>query len=166
MDDFEYNGNFSSKTREISTKRAIMFLSFLILSFVNCIAQEKFKTLMEYNIKGISINDKLVCPVNGFDYGTIDYGIYKDRGFYFAIQMDNAVFGESITILETIDHESFNNSAGKGMNCTLKDLDNINSETSKGRFIENKEDGIIYLFITTKIKGKEATITYIITSKK
>lgn len=135
-------------------------------SFVNNVTQtDNFKTLMMYDIKGISVNNTLICPLNGFNHGVVDYGTYKQRGFYFAIRLDNAALGEGIVILETIDFEPLNDSKIKGMNCTLKEIGKNNNETFKGRFIENKEDGMIYLFITTKVEGQDTTMTYFMIPK-
>lgn len=132
----------------------------------NSSVDNKFKTLMRYDIKGISVNNNLVCPLNGFNHGTIDYGIYKQRGFYFAIKFDNAVFGEGITILETVDFKNFNNANNKGMEFTLKEISGMDNDVCTGYFMETKEEGIIYLSITKEVEGKEITMMYIMIPQK
>ena len=39
--------------------------------------------------------------------GKIDYGVYKQRGYYFAITMNNAAFGEGITIFVKVKRFMF-----------------------------------------------------------
>lgn len=118
-----------------------------------------FKSLMKYDVKGISINGKLICPLNGFTYGTLDYGIYKQRGFYFALTNDNAVLGNNMMLFETVSFENFDDEKGKGMDCTLVQMDDTRSKTVKARFWE--KDDIIYFAITDKVEGEEATMVYI-----
>ena len=134
---------------------------FIILFYsLTCMAQEnEFKSLMKYDVKGISINDKLVCPINGFIHGTIDYGIYKQRGFYFAVTNDNAVLGNNIMLLETVDFENFDGKTGKGMNCSLVQMGYSQNGTFKGRFWE--KEGVVYFLFTDKVDGKSVTMMYI-----
>ena len=41
------------------------------------------KTLVKYDIKGMSADNTIVLDFNGFTYGTIDYGIYKKERILF-----------------------------------------------------------------------------------
>lgn len=145
---------------QIVVRTIIIIVSFVLCS-LNSTAQNTFNTLMKYDIKGISLNGKLICPLNGFNHGTVDYGVYKQRGFYFAITLDNAVLGNGIMILETIDFENFDNPTSKGMKCTLKQLSGTNSKIYESSFMEVKKEGMIYLSTTDKINGQDVTITYI-----
>lgn len=118
---------------------------------------------MTYDIKSISLDNKSVCPFNGFNHGTVDYGIYKQRGYYFAITYDNAVFGEGMTIFETVNFEYFDTLDNKGMECTLKELNEMNRELYKGAFFETKETGTTHLSITCPFEGKEYTMKFLLT---
>lgn len=141
--------------------RTLLFVITLVTCIFDSKAQETFKSLMKYDIKGISVNDKLICPLNGFNHGTVDYGVYKQRGFYFAVTLDNAVLGHSISIFETIDFENIDNLKKKGMKCTLKQLGDVDCQTYNCSFVELKEDGIIYLSMTGKVNNQDISLTYI-----
>ena len=145
--------------------KRIIVIGTLIFCIVNCVAQNNFKTLMTYDIKGISVNNKLICPLNGFNHGTVDYGIYKQRGLYFAITFDNAVLGEGVMLLEVVDFENFDKPMIKGMNCTLIEMNKANSKTFKGSFIESKKEGIVQLILDDKVNGQDVVMTYIMTPK-
>lgn len=136
-----------------------MFFLIILFCSLSCIAQENsFNSLMRYDVKGISINDKLVCPINGFIHGTIDYGIYKQRGFYFVVTNDNAILGNNMMLLETVNFENFDGEQGKGMSCTLVQMGYAQNGTLKGQFWE--KEGVVYLSITNKMDGKDVTMMY------
>lgn len=124
-----------------------------------------FKSLIKYDIKGICFDNKTICPFNGLNHGKIDYGMYGSRGYYFAITMNNAVFGEGITIFETVSFDCFNKRGDKGMECTLKDIDPAKSARYKGVFVEKNKDGMAMLSITTMFDGEEHTIMYFMNSQ-
>ena len=51
-------------------------------------SQNNFTPLDEYKIIGIGVQYdshpfKWVCQLNGFVYGMVEYGIYKQRGYFF-----------------------------------------------------------------------------------
>ena len=139
-----------------------LLLVFCLLSFlpINIYSQtKKFNCLMNYDIKGISINNKMICPLNGFTHGTVDYGVYKQRGFYFAINNDNAVLGTNLLLLETVNFENFDDKRGKGMDCTLVQMGYEQQSTIKGRFWE--KDDLVYLSLIQKQEGEDVTMVYI-----
>lgn len=138
---------------------SILIVFLAILPNYSFFQSNNFKSLMRYDIKGISINGKLVCPFNGFIHGTLDYGIYKQRGFYFALTNDNAVFGNNLMLFETVSFENFDNEKGKGMDCTLVQMDYGQNGTVKARFWE--KDDIVYFTITDKVEGEDVTMVYI-----
>lgn len=116
---------------------------------------------MKYDIKGISINNNMLCPLNGFTHGTIDYGVYKQRGFYFAINNDNAVLGTNFMIFETVDFEKIEDEKIKGMTCRLVQMGSEDYSIIKARFWEG--DDWVYLALTQWIENEEATMVYWLT---
>lgn len=138
----------------------LLFFLFTIFFTLNIEAQD-FKSIMKYNIKGIIVNNTLVCPLNGFNHGTIDYGIYKERGFYFAITNDNAKFGNNVLILESVDHKKWSENDIKGLEYSLVELGKSNNVVTKAKFWEN-EDGTIYLMLITD----KVNLTYILATTK
>lgn len=146
-------------------KKALNYL--LLIFFIalfptsNAIGQtNKFNTLQKYDIKGISINDTFICDLNGFTHGTIDYGIYKQRGFYFAIKHDNAKLGNNISILESISHSNFTTDAGfKGIQYDLIELGN-NNNILKAKFWETKD--FVYFMLTSNQNGQKIEMVYIL----
>lgn len=144
-------------------QQILIILIMVILPNCSYSQSKNFKSLKKYDIKGISINGELVCPLNGFTHGTLDYGIYKQRGFYFALTNDNAVLGNNMMLFETISFENFNNNKGKGMDCTLVQMDYPNG-AFKAQFWE--KDNITYFSFTDKIEGEEITMVYIMTPQK
>ena len=136
---------------------------FLIAGSLFASTPMSFNTLIEYDIKGICYDNKIICPFNGFNHGKIDYGVYKQRGYYFAITMNNAVFGEGITILETVSFNRFDKGGDKGIECTLKEIEPTKPQKYKGIFVEKNKDGMAMLSITVMTDGKEHTIMYFMT---
>lgn len=96
-------------------------------------SQNNFTFLKEYKIIGIGVQYdsqplKWVCHLNGFVHGRMDYGIYKQRGYFFAVTLDNALMGEGVMMFETISFNDFttilgNNSKNIGIKGRLKQMD-------------------------------------------
>ncbi|MDE6191657.1 MAG: hypothetical protein K2G47_08570 [Muribaculum sp.] len=135
----------------------VIFL--LVLPNLIFAQSNNFNRLMRYDIKGISINGNLICPINGFTHGILDYGIYKQRGYYFALRHDNALLGNNMLLFETVSFENFDNENGKGMDCELVQIGFNKEETIKARFWE--ADDIIYFAVMEKFEGEEAALVYI-----
>lgn len=140
--------------------RSYVFIIIGIFSFSFCFAQTNtFKSIMRYDIKGIAVNGQLICPINGFTHGTIDYGIYKQRGYYFAVTHDNAALGNNMMLIEVIDYENFNDNRGMGKKCTMIQMGYPESGIFKGQFWEKEE--VVYFTFSSKLTGKEVTMLYI-----
>ena len=125
-----------------------------------------FESLIKYDIKSMCIDNTILLDFNGFTYGTVDYGIYKRRGYYFVIVNNNAI-AEGMTMLEVIKFDYFTESGDKGMRCVLKQMGE--SEGSfQATFIERSENnqGLRYFIIQNLIDGKEHTLMYILSPQK
>lgn len=123
-----------------------------------------FETLVKYDIKGMSADNTIVLDFNGFTYGTIDYGIYKRRGYYFVIINDNAI-AEGITMFEVIKFDRFNENGDKGMRCVLKQMGESEG-TFQATFVERSENNQGIGFFIIEMNGEEHTaFVYFITSK-
>ena len=92
--------------------------------------------------------------------GVVDYGIYKSRGFYFGIQNDNAVFGNSITLLESTSHKVTTEKNIKINTYQLVDMNTRNSYY-KCRFWEINK--LVYL--TLQKIGERDILTYVLSPK-
>ena len=111
----------------------ITSLVLLFSSWSQIYSQNNFTPLEEYKIIGIGVTYdsqpfKWVCQLNGTVYGRMDYGIYKQRGYFFAITFDNALMGEGVMMFETLSFNDFttiqdNNSKNIGINGKLKEMD-------------------------------------------
>ena len=142
--------------------RYLVLLLFVMMStFSNIMAQnQSFNSLKKYDIKGIAVNGSLICDLNGFNHGTIDYGIYKERGFYFAVRHNNAKLGENILIFESINHSIFTADAGwKGNQYDLIRLGNY-EEKYKSKFWEAGD--FVYFTLAHQLNGEEVEMLYIL----
>ena len=115
---------------------------------------------MKYDIYAITFNDKAVCEPNGFTYGFVDYGIYKSRGFYFGIQNDNAVFGNSITLLESTSHKV---TTEKNIKINTYQLVDMNTRNSYYKCRFWKINKLVYL--TLQKIGERDILTYVLSPK-
>lgn len=140
---------------------SFILLVVMMSSFSSIVAQNKsFDSLKKYDIKGIAVNGTLICDLNGFNHGTIDYGIYKGRGFYFAVRHNNAKLGENIMIFESITHSTFTADAGwKGNQYDLIQLGKY-EEQYKSKFWEAGD--FIYFTLASQLNGEEVEMLYIL----
>lgn len=123
-----------------------------------------FETLVKYDIKGMSADNTIVLDFNGFTYGTIDYGIYKRRGYYFVIINDNAI-AEGITMFEVIKFDRFNENGDKGMRCVLKQMGESEG-TFQATFVERSENNQGIGFFIIEMNGEEHTLMYILSPQQ
>lgn len=112
----------------------------------------------------MSADNTIVLDFNGFTYGTIDYGIYKRRGYYFVIINDNAI-AEGITMFEVIKFDRFNENGDKGMRCVLKQMGESEG-TFQATFVERSENNQGIGFFIIEMNGEEHTLMYILSPQK
>lgn len=144
------------------TLRQILLISLLIIFSISDVLGEDqgFNSIMKFDIKGIAVNGTFACDLNGFTHGSIDYGIYNNRGYYFAIINDNAIFGSNITIFESVSHGSFTAEAG----WTGRQYDLVEMEGSKD-IVKAKfwvGDKFVYFVFTKHYKGQDLEMLYIL----
>ena len=141
----------------------VIRLIFIVMmcSFSTIVAQNNsFNRLMRYDIKGIAVNETFICDLNGFNHGKIDYGIYKERGFYFAIFHDNAQLGENVIIFESTNHSTLTTNEGlKIIQYDLIQLDD-NSERCKAKFWEDND--VVYFLLIYQMNGEEVGMLYVL----
>ena len=137
--------------------RALVGGIMLVLCLQASAQSSNFKSLMKYDIYAILYNNTAICEPNGFTYGFVDYGVYKSRGFYFGIQNDNAVLGNSISLFESTSHKVIIEKNVKINTYQLVDMNNRNSYC-KCRFWESK--GMVYL--TLQNYGEKNVLTYVL----
>ena len=134
-------------------------------------SQNNFTPLDEYKIIGIGVQYdshpfKWVCQLNGFVYGMVEYGIYKQRGYFFAVTFDNAIMGEGVMMFETLSFNDFttikdNNSKNIGIKGKLKQMDYNNIVDFS--FYQNTTDANTYfLSIGEPYQGQYVTMLYIL----
>lgn len=146
-------------------KKAIRYLVILFIvmmsSITSIVAQNKsFDSIKKYDIKGIAVNGTLICDLNGFNHGTIDYGIYKGRSFYFAVFHNNAKLGENVLIFESINHSTFKTDAGwKGNQYDLIPLGEY-EEHYESKFWEAGD--FVYFLLASQLNGEEVEMLYIL----
>ena len=144
-----------------SYKSKVMIGVIMLVFSLQTSAQAKtFKSLMKYDIYAITFNDKAVCEPNGFTYGFVDYGIYKSRGFYFGIQNDNAVFGNSIALLESTSHKV---TTEKNIKINTYQLVDMNTRNSYYKCRFWKINKLVYL--TLQKIGERDILTYVLSPK-
>ena len=146
----------------MNTIKTILFLVLLLTIYpLSSNAQNYYRSIQKYDIKGIAVNGTLLCKLNGFNHGFIDYGIYKDRSFYFAIQHDNAVLGNNIMILESIDFRVTNTEKGSKTNeYELVEMGKGVSNKVKATFWEAGD--FVYFAFASKYGGQDMEMTYIL----
>lgn len=144
---------------------------FMFSSWSKIYSQNNFTPLKEYKIIGIGVQYdsqpfKWICQLNGFVYGRMDYGIYKQRGYYFAVTFDNALLGEGVMIYETLTFDDFaniqtNNSKNIGIKGRLKQIDYNNIVDFS--FYQNTTDvNTYFLSIGQQYQGQYVTMLYIL----
>lgn len=86
-------------------KKALITIFVILFNLSFVYGQNKFNSLCVYSIKGVLVGNTQVCELNGFNYGIIDYGIYKDTAFYFVVNFDCVQFGQKTIMFKSVSHE-------------------------------------------------------------
>lgn len=144
---------------------------FMFSSSSKIYSQNNFTPLKECKIIGIGVQYdsqpfKWICQLNGFVYGRMDYGIYKQRGYFFAVTLDNALMGEGVMMFETVSFNDFtaiqsNNSKNIGIKGRLKQMDYNNIVDFS--FYRNTTDiNTYFLSIAQPYQGQYVTMLYIL----
>ena len=135
--------------------KRLLFAVFGLLAifiFYKVSAQEiiKFKSLTKYNIIAIYVNGQELCKNNGtFTYGTLDYGVYKNRSYYFAINNNNYIY-EGLSLYETTTYDYINqNISQNNISGKVKSMAS-ESEPSLYNFVfmDKNESGLSLFCIT------------------